>query len=78
MHKYLPRKAADIKGAVALAELRRAHYIIAVLALGFAAVVCFVSLYEVRFNTVLGITAMLLLVFVGFISLATVFALRKR
>ena len=78
MNKYLPKKAKDIKGPVAIAELRRAHYIIAILAIAFAVMVGFVSLFEVQFNAILGATAFVLLLLVAIASLGTAFVLRKR
>jgi len=78
MNKHLPRKAKDIKGPVAIAELRRAHLIIAILALAFAFVVGFVSLYEVRFDAALGAAAFTLLILVAIASLGTAVVLRKR
>lgn len=78
MNKNLPKKAKDIKGKVALAELRRSHYIIVILALSFAATLGFVSVYEVRFNGVLAAIACVLLMLVTVASLATALVLRKR
>ncbi|MDN5275632.1 MAG: hypothetical protein JWN33_281 [Candidatus Saccharibacteria bacterium] len=78
MNKYLPQKAKDIKGPVAVAELRRAHYIIAMLALALSLMIVFVSLFETQFNVILSTVAVILLAFVAAVSLATVFVLRKR
>ena len=78
MNKNLPKKAKDIKGAVAISELCRAHWIIIILALSFAAMLCFVSQYEVQFDGSLSTIAVVLLVLVAAISFATVVALQKR
>lgn len=78
MNKHLPRKAKDIKGPVAIAELRRAHYIITILAVAFAFVVGLVSLFEVQFDPILGATAFVLLILVAIVSLGTALVLSKR
>lgn len=78
MNNYLPKKAKDIKGPVAVAELRRAHLIIAILALAFAVMIAFVSAYEIQFDVVLGATAVVLLMLLALVSLGTTYILRKR
>ena len=78
MNKHLPKKAKDIKGSVAIAELCRAHYIIALLALSFSATIVFTTVYQVQFDAALGAVASMLLVLVAAVSLATVYALRNR
>ena len=78
MKNYLPKKAKDIKGSVAIAELRRAHLIIAVLAIAFAFMVGLVSAYEIQFDVVLGAIVIVLLMLLALVSLGTAFILRKR
>jgi NADH:ubiquinone oxidoreductase subunit 3 (subunit A) len=79
MNNYLlPKKAKDIKGAVAVAELRRAHYIIAMLAIAFAVMIGFTTAFELQFDATLGIIVVILLLFVAIVSLGTAFLLRKR
>lgn len=78
MNKHLPKKAKDIKGKVAIAELRRAHWTIALLALSFALFIMFVSLYEVQLEQALSLIVAGLLVLVAAVSLATIYALAKR
>lgn len=78
MNIVLPKKAKDIKGAVAVAELRRAHLVIAILAAAFAAMIGFSSTNEIQLDGALGATAILLLALIVFVSLGTIYALRKR
>ncbi len=78
MNTLLPRKAKDIKGAVAIAELRRAHYIIVILSVAFAIIIGFVSSFEVQFDALFGAAAIVMLMILAFVSLATALALRKR
>lgn len=78
MQRNFPKKARDIKGAVAIAELRRAHYTIALLAFAFASMMTLVSMYEVKFDAMLGPLVVVLLLFVALVSLGTAYALRKR
>ncbi len=78
MNKHLPKKAKDIKGKVAIAELVRAHWIVALLALSFALLVVYASLYEVQLDRVLSLIVAGLLVLVAAVSLATIYALAKR
>jgi|GEM_PF-626292 len=78
MNKYLPKKAKDIKGPVAVAELRRAHYIIAILSIAFAIIIAFVSVFEIKFDPALGVMAIILLGVLATISLGTALVLSKR
>ena len=78
MNKLFPKNAKDIKGPVAIAELRRAHYIITLLSIAFAGVMWFVTAFEVQFNAALGAVAVLLLVLVAIVSITTALVLRKR
>lgn len=78
MNKHLPKKAKDIKGSVAIAELRRSHYIIALLALSLAATLVFMSTYQVQFDWLLTSIVTMMLVVVATVSLATIYALRQR
>lgn len=78
MNNYLPKKAKDIKGPVAIAELRRAHLIIATLSIAFAVMIGFVSAYEIQFDVVLGAIVIVLLLLLALVSLGTSYVLRKR
>ena len=78
MSMNLPKKAKDIKGVIAIAELRRAHLIIVILAISFAIMIGFVSTFEVQFNVVLGFIAITLLLLVATVSAGTIAALNKR
>lgn len=78
MNKYLPKKATDIKGPVAIAELRRAHYIIAMLAVSFAGMIALGTAYELQFSAPLGIIAVILLLAVTAVSLGTAIVLKRR
>lgn len=77
MEHFLPKTAKDIKGKVALAELRRAHYIIVGLALSFAAMLWFATINEVQFDALLGAIAIVLLLLVAAVSARTIYALNK-
>jgi hypothetical protein len=78
MNKLHPKNAKDIKGAVAIAELRRAHLIIVILAISLAVVLGFGMMYESEFSIVLRNAAIILLAFVALASLATAYVLGKR
>lgn len=78
MNKNLPKKAKDIKGVVAIAELRRAHYIIVILAISLAAIIAVTTNYKLDLSVPLSIITVTLLSLVALISLATVIVLPKR
>lgn len=79
MNKNLPKKAKDIKGAVAIAELKRAHAIIIILALAFAAMLTAVLAFDdIIFNDALGAVAITLLAVVAAVSYGTLVALKRR
>jgi len=78
MNNFLPKRAKDIKGPVAIAELRRAHLIIAILAIAFAVMIGFVSAYQIQFDVVLGAVVIVLLFLLAVVSIGTTFALRNR
>ncbi len=78
MNVFYPKRAKDIKGKVAIAELRRAHAIIAVLAVAFAIIIGLVTAYQVQLNPALGSAAMFLLLVVAAISTATAYLLRRQ
>ncbi len=78
MNKHFPKKAKDIKGAVAIAELRRAHYIVALLATMLAVMIGCVAAFELRFDPALAAIVIVLLAFVAVVSLGTAIVLRKR
>lgn len=78
MNTHFPKKAKDIKGPVAIAELCRAHYIIAMLSIALAVVIGFVAAFELRFDAVLAIVAITLLALVAGVSIGTACVLPKR
>ena len=78
MSNYLPKKTKDIKGPVAIAELRRAHYIIAILSIAFGIIIGFVSVFEIKFDAALGLIAVILLGLLATVSLGTAFVLGKK
>lgn len=73
-----PRKIKDIKGTVAIAELRRAHYIIAVLSVAFVFILIVNMLMPLEFDVLLGSIASALLLIVAGSSLFTALALRRK
>ncbi len=77
MNVFFPKRAKDIKGKVAVAELRRAHAIIATLAVAFAVMIGLATTYQVQLNMALGSIAMVLLLVVAAISAATAYLLRR-
>ena len=72
-----PKKAKDIKGKVAIAELRRAHLIIAILAMAFVFMLILSIAHPLQFDLWLGSVASALLLIVAAVSLATAVSLRK-
>lgn len=70
MKKKFPRTAKDIKIGVALAELRRAHAIIVLLAFSLAAVLALASTAPIQFDGGLSLVVVFLLAVVGCVSLA--------
>ena len=76
-NKRYPKKSSDIKGKVAIAELRRAHYIIAILAMAFVFMLIMSMLQPLQFDLWMGSVASALLLIVSAVSLATAIALRK-
>lgn len=78
MNRFHPKNAKDIKGAVAIAELRRAHFIIVILAISLAVVLGFGMMYESELSVVLRNAAIILLSFVALASLGTAYVLGKR
>ena len=75
MNKILPKKVADIKGKVAIEELRRAHIIIAILAVGLATIL---GLSQVGIDPALALAAIILVSPVAVVSLLTAFSLPKK
>lgn len=73
-----PRRIKDIKGKVAIAELRRAHYIITVLSLAFVLLLVINMLLPLQFDALLGTIASVLLIIVSGASLFTALALRDK
>ena len=78
MNVFFPKQAKDIKGKVAIAELRRAHYIIVMLAAAFAVMIGLTTTFQVQLNASLGYTAMALLLIVAAVSCATAYLLRRK
>jgi membrane glycosyltransferase len=78
MKTSFPKRAKDIKGAVAIAELKRAHFVIVILATAFAATISFTPILQLQFDTVLGFILVILLAIVAIVSLGTALMLRKR
>ncbi len=76
-NKLYPRKAKDIKGKVAIAELRRAHFIIAILAMAFVFMLILSIIHPLQFDLWMGSVASALLLIVAAVSLATAITLRK-
>lgn len=72
-----PRKVTDIKGKTAVNELRRAHWIIVVLALALAFIVTVGAGQEISFDGWLATVADVLLVLVALVSLATALRLKS-
>lgn len=72
-----PRSVKDIKGKVAIAELQRAHYIIAMLSGVFSIFLIFTMIDVFIVDVVLGSIAVALLLIVAAASLATALALKK-
>lgn len=72
MKSNLPKSAKDIKGKVALAELKRAHLIIAVLAAALAFVVVVEAVAPISFNLTIAVILAVLLALVAAVSLTTV------
>ena len=66
------KTAKDIKEPVAIAELRRAHYIIVILFASLAGIIAVDMKYKLQFDLPLEFIAIILLVLVIFITLGTV------
>lgn len=77
MNKYLPRKITDIKGKVALAELRRTHIIVFILTLLVIVLLVFIAAIFVEVNAILLAAALALLILLGLTSLSTAIGLSK-
>lgn len=76
-NKQYPKKTKDIKGKVAIAELRRAHLIIAILAMAFVFMLILSIAHPLQFDLWMGSIASALLLIVAGVSLATAIALQK-
>lgn len=72
-----PQSVKDIKGKVAIAELRRAHFIIGLLGAAFAVFMIFAMIDVFIVDALLGSIAVAMLLIVAGSSLATAVALRK-
>lgn len=76
MKKKLFRTTKDFKGNVALAELRRAHFIIALLATALAFVIIASTYYPIQLDHFLTAVAAALLIIVAAISLSIAFSIK--
>ena len=72
-----PRSVSDIKGKVAIAELQRAHYLVALLASVFSIFLIFGMTDVFVVDALLGSIAVALLLIVAALSFATAVALKK-
>lgn len=77
MKKKYPRTAKDIKGPVALGELRRAHFIIVILALALSLILVLEAIVPVQLDPYLVIAAVTLLAVVALSSFVTAITLGK-
>ena len=77
MKNMLFRKAKDIKGKVALEELRRAHFVIALLSASFAFTLMFVTIYPVQLDTLLVSMATAFLIIISAVSISIAFAVKR-
>ena len=68
-------KSTNIKTAIA--ELRRAHFVIALLAMIFTFMIIISTIQPIEFDTLLAAIASALLIIVSGVSLATAISLRK-
>jgi hypothetical protein len=73
-----PKNVKDIKGKVAIAELRRAHYIIVVLAVAFVFMLITSMFEPLQFDLFLGSVASALILIVAAVSLSTAIALPRK
>lgn len=73
-----PKNVKDIKGKVAIAELRRAHYIIVVLAVAFVFMLITSMFEPLQFDLFLGSVAAALILIVAAVSLSTALALPRK
>jgi len=78
MKHTLLRRTKDIKGKVALRELRQAHLVIALLAISFAFTLMFVTIYPVQLDTLLVSIATAFLIIVAAVSICIAFALQSK
>ena len=77
MKNLLLRKAKDIKGKAALEELRRAHFVIALLSAAFAFTLMFVTIYPVQLDTLLVSIATAFLLIIAAVSISIAFAIKR-
>lgn len=78
MKNIFIRKSKDIKGKVALQELRRAHFVIALLAISFAFTLLFVTIYPVQLDTFLVSVATAFLIIIAAVSICISFAIQPK
>lgn len=77
-NNLFPRRIKDIKGKAAVAELRRAHYIIVILSAAFAFQLIMNMYLPLQFDVLLGSTAAALILLVAGTSLATAIGLPRK
>ena len=77
MKNIFIRKAKDIKGKVALLELRRAHFVIALLSASFAFTLMFITIYPVQLDTMLVSIATAFLLIIAAVSISIAFAIKR-
>ncbi len=77
MKNMLFRKTKDIKGKVALQELRQAHFVIALLAASFAFTLMFVTIYPVQLDTLLVSIATAFLLIIAAVAISIAFAIKR-
>lgn len=78
MKSLLLHKAKDFKGKVAQQELRRAHLIIALLAISLAFIIMLTALYPLQLDPSLSAIAAALLIIVSGTSLSIALAIRPK
>lgn len=76
MKKTLFRTTKDFKGKVALVELKRAHFIIALLATALAFVIVASTYYPIKLDHLLTAVAAALLIIVAAMSLSIAFSIK--
>ena len=78
MKHTLFQKSKNIKGKVALRELRRAHFVIALLSISFAFILIFITIYPVQLDTLLVSIAAAFLIIMAAVSISITFVLQEK